>query len=104
MVGDVVFDERADEVVAVVVARFPVQRQRLARCPARRLEQIGMQLLGEKFIGQALVNQDRRSARALLDERGGIVLLPQLSVFTEVPAESLDSPWALHRCADRRER
>jgi hypothetical protein len=58
MKAQVVFDEALDEVVAVVVAGVAAQRQRLADRGAGGFEQVGMQLLGQEFVGQALVDQD----------------------------------------------
>ena len=83
MVRDVVGHEGRDEVVAVVVTLVLAQRQLLARFEAGGLEQIGVQLLGEKLVGQALVDQQRRQARARLDQLGGVMSSP--GVFLSSP-------------------
>jgi hypothetical protein len=46
MVAQVVFDEGADEVVAVVIARVAAQREGLAGFGASGLEQVGVQSAG----------------------------------------------------------
>lgn len=60
VVAQVVVHEALDEVVAVVVARVAAQRERLAHGRAGGLEQVRVQLLGQEFVGQALVDEDAR--------------------------------------------
>ncbi|MDF3032124.1 MAG: hypothetical protein K0R03_2682 [Moraxellaceae bacterium] len=80
MEAEVVFDEGRDEVIAVVVAGVPAQRERLAGLSAGSLEQVRMQLLGEEFVAQSLVHEDavrkqrlQPDAMTLADEFRGIV-------------------------------
>jgi len=47
-----------NEIVAVVVARMLAQRERLLGRRAGGFKQMRMQLLGQKFVGQTLVDQD----------------------------------------------
>ena len=46
------------EVIAVVVTRMPAQRKRLPGRSAGGFKQMWVQLLGQKLVRQALVNQD----------------------------------------------
>ena len=56
--AQMVFDEARNEVIAVVVAGVAAQFERLAGGAAGFLEGFRIQLLGEEFVGQALVDQD----------------------------------------------
>lgn len=76
MVAQVVFDEGADEVVAVVIARVAAQREGLAGFGASGLEQVGVQLFGQECVGQALVHQDaigKQRVLALRHEGAGVM-------------------------------
>ena len=53
-----VFDERRDEIITVVVARLAAQRQWLTDAGAGAFEGFRPQLLGQELVGQPLVNQD----------------------------------------------
>jgi hypothetical protein len=57
VVAQVVFHHAGDEVVAVVVARVPAQDQRLAGVAAGGFKQMRVQLLGQEFVGLALVDE-----------------------------------------------
>jgi hypothetical protein len=64
-----------------------------------------VQLLGQEFVGQALVDQDAagvRRARLRGHQRRGVVCGPGLRVGTQVAGESLVPPGALRGRADRR--
>ena len=54
-----IFHERRDEVVAVIVARMHAQRQRLRRFAAGRVEPPVLQLRFEEFVGVTLIDEDR---------------------------------------------
>ena len=102
--AQVLFDERRDEEIAVVVAAVPAQREALSGRRACRLEGFGMELLREEFVGQPLVDEDAAVERAFADERRGVPAIPGGRVGTEIAAERLLPPRALRRRADRRER
>jgi hypothetical protein len=53
----VITQERGDEVIAVVVARLQAQGQWVIGGGARGLQQLGVQLAGQEFVGFALVHQ-----------------------------------------------
>ena len=57
MKAQVIFDERRNEIVAMVVAFVITKRQRLADVSARRLERRRIQLFAQEWVGQPLVNQ-----------------------------------------------
>ena len=59
-----------------------------------------IKLLGQKFVGGAMIDQRRGQWRPGVDQAGGV---PGLFVFPEVGAETALSPWAGDRVADRRE-
>ena len=81
VVAQVVFDEAADEVIAVVVARMAAQCQRLANLCTGLLKKMRLQLRVQKLVTQALVNQDtvrKQGTAARAHECGCVVLLPSL--------------------------
>ena len=65
MVAQVVFDEGADEIVAMVVARMATQFQWLAHTGTGRFQQVRMQLNLQKLVGQPLVDEDAEPPRHL---------------------------------------
>ena len=73
MPAQVVGHEGGDEVVAVVVAGLEPQRQRLARDGADGLQPLGAELGGQEGVGLALVDQEVRRPRAVLDQGDRIV-------------------------------
>ena len=80
MVAQVVVDKALDEVVAVVVAWLAAQLQRLADAGAGGFKGFGKELLfDEKFVRQALVDQDAAGVRRSglrRHQRAGIVVEP----------------------------
>lgn len=95
MVAQVVFDEGADEVVAVVIARVAAQREGLTGFGASGLEQVGVQLFGQECVGQALVHQDAVGKQRVL------ALRPS---FGHKTGSDLHTPefWMAWRCTKRR--
>ena len=73
MMAQVVFHERRNEKVAVIVTFLAAQRQRLAGIAAGGFEDFGIELIGEEFVRQPLINQDRacetRSPNLLANHR-----------------------------------
>ena len=59
-VGDVIADERRDEVVAVVVTFLTAKRQWVASLSTGRFQKLGLQLLGEKGISRSDVDEQRQ--------------------------------------------
>ena len=102
MVGQVVRHEGGDEVVAVVVALMQAQGEGLA-VAAHPLEAVRVELGGQKLVGHALIDEDRRAAPAVLHQRAGVVLAPHRPVGAEVAAEGLLAPRAPAGRGDRRE-
>lgn len=96
MVGDVLADEAADEVVAVVVAVAAVERERVVRGLARGFEILGLELCFEKLIRHALLHEQRQLLRGLGHELTGIPPFPGVSIVTEVGAERFFAP--RHAC------
>ena len=88
VVGDVLADETGDEVVAVVVARAQVQRERVADLFARGFQQLGLQL-GQEFIVRTLVDQDRQAFLGARNQRHGVVRQPFRAVIAQVGGEDL---------------
>ena len=84
-----IIHEATDEVVAMVVAGMPAQRQRLSDRCAGGFKQMGVKLLGQKLVGQALVDQQRGQAVAGLDQFGGVVRGPGHSVVAQVAGNAL---------------
>ena len=89
MPAQVFFDERTDEVVAVVIALMPADLDGDAANLARGFEQFRFQLLGEVRIVGALVDEDRRVRAGVFDTArhlAGVVLAPGIFVVTEIVA------------------
>src|SRR5690606_21369970 len=97
-------DKGGNEVVAVVVAGMAAQNQRLLRQGASRFKGLGIELLLQEAVGQALVNQYPlgKWALRLLHQQRGIVARPGLSVVAQVGRKCLLSPWAARRRGHRR--
>src|SRR5574343_404144 len=103
--ADVVVDEAGDEIVAVVIAGMAAQLDRLARVDAGSFELLRIQLFGEEFIAQPLIDQCAvREGRLLLfHQQAGIMRRPLLAVFAQIAAEGFHAPWAARWRCDRRE-
>ena len=75
----VIADEGRDEIVAMVVARLAAQLHRQAALGTGRLESLGLQLLLQKCIIEALVEKsvikDVHFTKLLLGERHGTMAL-----------------------------
>eukprot|EP01038_Epipyxis_sp_PR26KG_P000056 gene56-77_t len=90
MVGQMVAHKALHKVVAVVVARVAAQAEWLADGLAGGFEQVRMQLLGQKLVGEALVDEDARRVgrdRLVLHEHRGVVLDPSRAVCAQVARE-----------------
>ena len=84
MVAQVVGDEARNEKIAMIVAGVTAQRQRLTGCLSSRFKVIEQQLFGQKFIGQALVDQQRWEPAAGFDQGRGVMLRPCAAVIAQV--------------------
>src|SRR5262245_30500878 len=102
--AQMVSQECGDEVVAVIVAGLPAQGEGDPGFLARALQQLRAELLREKLVGVAVVDQQIGQSGAVLDQRDRIVLAPCLPVIAEIAAERLDAPWHPRRCDNRRKR
>ena len=89
---DVIFHECRYEVIAVVITNLATEHQWDAGLSASVLQKLGAQLPGQELVGVAIVNQEIRKARAILDQRDSVMLAPGCAGFTEIPAQRLDSP------------
>jgi hypothetical protein len=89
VVLEVIADEGLDEVVAVIVPGVAAQLELLAGVPARSLEEVRVELLGEELVVQTLVDEDRGAAPARSDQLACVVGLPPRPVVAEVTAEGL---------------
>lgn len=58
VVAQVFLYEGGNEIVAVVITLVAAQGQRLRRFRASLLQQVRVQLFGQKFVGQSLVHQN----------------------------------------------
>jgi len=103
VIGEVFADEGGDEVIAVVVALLPAQGQRKVAGGANPFERCRVQLLGQKLIGGALIDQQGNGLRSRLDQAGGIVIGPCLAMVAQIGFETALPPAAGHRVTDRRE-
>ena len=92
MVGQVVRHEGGDEVVAVVVARMPPQAQGMACFLASSLQNLRIELLGQKLVRLALVDQQRQTLLGLFHQFAGVVGRPGAAILTEISGEGLLAP------------
>ncbi len=58
MVFQVITDERADEIITVIITGVIAQRQLLSGFLAGLLQPLGMQLFGQELIVQSLIHQN----------------------------------------------
>ena len=92
MVRDVLAHEAGHEVVAVVVTRLAAQGQRVACLGAGGLQQLGAQLLGQKIIGIALVDQQGQALLGMGNQGHRVVRGPGAAVIAQVGGERLLPP------------
>ena len=100
---DVVGHEGRDEIIAVVVALAPVERQRDAGVARRPLEQLRLELLVEERVGVADIDSSS-ATRAPPSISATASCSPRRSVGAKIAAKRLLAPWHLARRDDRRER
>src|SRR5688572_14667167 len=96
MEPQVLGDERADEVVAMVVAGVLAIGQTLTGGTARFLELVRKQLL-QIGVGHALIDEELVAARSRADHGGRVVLAPTPPVCAEVGRQRLLTPRRLAR-------
>src|SRR5262245_2103839 len=107
MPGDVFRDERGDEEVRVIVPVLQAKRQLLSCSGTGLFEQLRLQLLREKLIGEALVHENivEIAARyASANEIAGIVLAPCFAIWPKIGGERFLAPRTVHWRGDRRKR
>src|SRR5258708_22747556 len=97
MMAEVVVDEVGDEIIGVVVALVPAQAELLVRVAAGRLEELGAKLLGEEFVGEALIDKNLAGEWRAGDEGGRVIVEPGGAVGAEIPPRRLLSPRHLAR-------
>src|SRR5260370_7645970 len=95
MVAQVIPHEGLHEVVAVIVARLHAQAERLARLGGGPGKYLRQQLLGQKLIRRALIDEDGPRDRPPCAQLAGIVLAPTLSIRSPLIAKPLLSPMCL---------
>src|SRR5579863_378095 len=103
MMTQMIFHERTDEPVAMIVAGLHAQIQRLTDFLAHLGENLRTQGLVEELVRVALVDQDRARKALALHQFGCIVWLPGLAIGTEKARKCGLAPAHLHRRHDRRE-
>src|ERR1700682_71228 len=96
MMAQVIPHEGLNEVVAMIVARLHAQAERLARLGGGRGENFRQQLLGQKLIRRALIDEDRPRKRPARDQLAGVVLAPTLGIRSQIIGERLLAPGSLH--------
>lgn len=101
MVAQVVFHERRDEEITVIVTLLAPQGKPLAGVAARRLEHFRIQLIDQELVGQPLIDQDGLRKRRTLHELAGVVLAPGLQVVPQITLEGFLAPGTAHWRGDR---
>ena len=89
---DMVADEGAHKVVAVVVAFLHAQLEFGARLFGGGFEGVGVQLGLEESVLCTLVHQNRQLAAFGFEEQGGVVGFPGAAVLAEVVGEGFVAP------------
>ena len=101
----VLFNERRNEVIAVVIALVATNFERQTAFGTGLFEQLRFELFLEKGVGEALVDEYfavRRSICKPARNFTGIVVVPGRPVSAEIIAERLLAPRAMQSLADRR--
>ena len=88
MEPQVIFDERRDEEVAVVIAFAQAKVERNARPLAGVLQELRLQLALQELILRPLIDHDwRPGPAAIFDQRGCVVFAPASPVSAEITAQ-----------------
>src|SRR5258708_784024 len=103
VMAQMVFHESRDKKIAVIVTFMTAQGQRLAGIPAGGLEDLRIELIGEEFVRQSLIDQNRAGEPRLLHQLAGIVFAPRRRSVAEITLERLLPPGTARRRGDRRE-
>src|SRR5688500_14708899 len=98
-----VLDEGRDEIIAVVVAELHAEGEVDAGGAASVGEQLRAKLALEEIIGAALVDEDLRYPRAVLDQGDRVVGAPGRAIGAEIEGERLLAPRHAAGRDDRRE-
>lgn len=86
---EMVFDEAGDEEIAVVVTWLHAQGQRVIRSLGRLNQHLGFELVDQKIITIALIDQGRQLFGRLRNQHAGIPLAPARTVFAQITGECL---------------
>ena len=76
VVAQMFIDETGDEVIAVVVTGVSTQQQCLSSFSTSLVEQLGLQLRLQEWIGIALIDQDAAGKRLTSHQFAGVVVGP----------------------------
>src|ERR1700722_16429810 len=104
MVAQMIRHESLYEVIAVIITWLHAQAEHLTGLGGRRGEYLRLQLLGQKLIRRALVDEDRPRKRPARDQLAGVVVAPALGIGSQIIAKRLFPPRGLHRRRNGRER
>ena len=104
MIAEVIFHERRDEIIAMIVTVVPPQFERHTAFLAGCLKQVRMQFLLQERICQPLIDKNliRRRALKLTNNFCRIVFSPARLVATQVIAKGFLPPGTIDRAAYRR--
>lgn len=87
--AQVIVDEAGDEVVAMVVAWLQAQLQGMPNGGTGLPQPLGLQLLDEKAVGFALIDQQRQTFLGTGDQLAGVPDSPCRAIGTEIARKRL---------------
>src|SRR5215475_15022189 len=98
-----ILHEGRDEEIGVIVAFLAAKRQRNTGLGAGFFQELGLQLRLEETIRAALVSKQFRDPRAVRDESTSVVGSPLFAILSQISAERLLAPGAIHGGGNRSE-
>ena len=99
---EMVFDERRDEIVPVVISRMDTQVELQPAFVAGLLQSFGLQLLLQEWVIGALVDQylvESRHIAAVTRNLTGVVIVPAGDVAAKIVPQRLFTPGTVQRRA-----